>query len=259
MLAGLGGCASPSRGPFRFLVVNDLHHASADCDPFFARLVEDMRRHTDAQFCLIVGDLTDKGRPESLRAIRETFARLAMPVHCVPGNHDCDQEENTRLYADVFPGKLNYRFDHGGWQFLGLDSTDGNKWGGSLIQPATLTWLDQNLPALDRYRPTVLFTHFPLVPEVNPRLVPLNAPELVTRFDGWNLRCAFSGHYHARTERPHAAATLLTNCCCSRARDNHDRSVPEGYLLCTAHPDGRLERELVRFTSAELSRSSDPA
>lgn len=260
-LAGLGGCAggtSSRQGPFRFLVVNDLHHASADCDPFFARLIEQMREHAGVSFCLVVGDLADKGRPESLRAIRDAFARLEIPVHCVPGNHDCDVEENTALYAGVFPNQLNYHFNAGGWQFIGLDSTDGNKWGGGLIQPATLAWLDDNLPTLDRERPTVLFTHFPLVPEVNPRLTPLNASDLVAKFDGWNLRCAFGGHYHARTERPHGAATLLTNCCCSRVRDNHDRSIPEGYLLCTAHPDGTLERELVRFTPAEMSLAANP-
>jgi hypothetical protein len=46
---------------------------------------------------------------------------------------------------------------------------------------------------------------------------------------------------------------LLTNACCARVRDNHDRTVPEGYLLCTAHPDGMLEREFVRFAPAENS------
>lgn len=260
-LAGLGACAGLRRSPFRFLVVNDLHHASVDCDPFFARLVDDMRRHTDAQFCLIVGDLADQGRPESFRAIRDAFARLERPVYCVPGNHDCDQEKNTHLYAGIFPGQLNHRFDHAGWQFVGLDTTDGNNWGSTTIQPATFAWLDATLPQLDRQAPTVLFTHFPLVPGVHPTLplTPGNATDLVARFDGWNLRCAFTGHYHARTERSHGNATLLTNCCCARVRDNHDGTIPEGYLRCTAHPDGTIERELIRFAPAERSMPADPA
>ena len=45
-------------------------------------------------------------------------------VHAVPGNHDNDLEESTRLYAEVFPGRLNYTWEHGGWQFVAIDTTD---------------------------------------------------------------------------------------------------------------------------------------
>jgi hypothetical protein len=253
---GLGGCAPATARPpmkFRFLVVNDLHHGSAECDPFFAQLVAHMRGHGPVDFCLVVGDLADVGRPESLQAVRDAFAQVGAPIYCVPGNHDCDVEETTRLYSEVSPDRLNYQFNHEGWQFIGLDSTDGNKWGDTQIQPATFEFLDATLPNLDREKPTVVFTHFPLVPGINPRLplTPTNARELVARFDGWNLRCAFTAHYHARTETPHGDGMLLTNACCSRIRNNHDRTIPEGYLLCTAHPDGGLEREFVRFGPAE--------
>jgi hypothetical protein len=247
------------RGAFRFLVVNDLHHASAECDPFFEELVTQMRGHGPVGFCLIVGDLADKGRPESLRAVRRTFGGLGAPIYPVPGNHDCDLEQNTRAYDEVFPDRLNYHFEQGGWQFIGLDSTDGNNWGQTQVQPATLAWLDETLPRLDRARPTVLFTHFPLAPVANALLTPTNAAEVVARFEGWNLRCAFTGHYHARTETPHGNGALITNACCARVRDNHDRTVPEGYLLCTAHADGALEREFVRFTRAEASVAATPA
>ncbi len=255
-LAPYADAADRSRPGFRFLVVNDLHHASPECDPFFARLIDQMRGATRTEFCLVVGDLADHGRPESLRSIRDAFARLGAPMYCVPGNHDCDEEKSTRLYSEVFPGRLNYHFNHHGWQFIALDTTDGDRWGDTTIQPATLAWLDDTLPTLDQHKPTVLFTHFPLVPGLNPRanLTPRNVAELLARFDDWNLRCAFSGHYHARTERKHGAAVLLTNCCCSRAQDNHDGTIPEGYLVCTAYPEGRLEREFVRFAPAENSR-----
>jgi predicted phosphodiesterase len=260
-VAGLGGCKSAAARPpatFRFLVVNDLHHGSAECDPFFAQLIAQMRGHGPVEFCLVVGDLADKGRPESLRAIRDAFAKLNTPMYCVPGNHDCDVEQNTRLYSEVFPDRLNYHFAHEGWQFIALDSTHGNNWGDTQIQPATLAWLDQTLPRLQRTKPTVVFTHFPLAPVANARLTPTNAAEVVARFDGWNLRGALTGHYHARTETPHGASggILLTNACCARMRDNHDRTIPEGYLVCTAHPDGAMEREFVRFTPAELSAAA---
>lgn len=238
---------------FRFLVVNDLHHATPECDPFFAGLVEQMRGHGRVEFCLLVGDLTDQGQPRSFVAIREAFGKLGCPVYAVPGNHDCDVDQTTAIYLRHFPRRLNYEFSREGWQFIGLDSTDGNKWGGSSIQPKTFAWLDAALRRLDPARPTVLFTHFPLIADVNPKLTPVNAGELLDRFAHWNLRAAFSGHYHARTERAVRSAAVLTNACCSRVRGNHDGTIPEGYLLCTAHPDGALEREFVRFVPAERS------
>ncbi len=243
-----GARLSASADAFRFIVINDLHHASSECDPFFRRVVAQMSTHGLMDFCLIVGDLADAGRPESFVAVRDAFASLGVPVYTVPGNHDCDVEKNTRIYSQHFPDRLNYTFIHKEWQFVGLDSTEGEKFENTRISDATLAWLDRALPTIDRTRPTVLFTHFPLAPGVN--LMPLNAPELLARFAAHNLRGAFTGHYHARIERRHGEAALLTNACCSRMRDNHDGSLEEGYLLCTGHPDGRLTWEFVEFAPA---------
>lgn len=254
IVAGLGSRtlrAQSTVGPsFRFIVINDLHHGSAECDPFFRQLIAQIRRHAPIDFCLIVGDLADTGRPESLAAIHDFFSELPYPFHAVPGNHDCDAEQSTRLYSEVFRSQLNYHFDHKGWQFVAFDSTEGNKWGGTMVQPGTLAWLDANLPRFDRAKPTIGFTHFPLSEAARSDLTPLNAPEVLARFDDLNLRCMFNGHFHARTEARYGEAVVLTNACCSRMRDNHDGSLPEGYIVCTAHGDGRLDREFVEFAPA---------
>ncbi|MBE2212540.1 MAG: metallophosphoesterase [Opitutaceae bacterium] len=236
------------RGAFRFLVVNDLHHAEPACDPFFEALVAQMRGHADIAFCLIVGDLADKGRPESHAAIKRIFAGLGVPVHTVPGNHDNDVAGDTSGYAAVFPGALNYQFTHRGWQFIGLDSTEGYAWGDTHISEATLAFLDATVPKLDRKAPTAVFTHFPLADGV--RLRPVNAGEVLRRLDPLNLRVAFCGHFHSRTLKAYGAGLLTTNVCCARVRTNHDGTRPEGYLVCTAYPDGRLVQEFVEFEPA---------
>jgi len=245
------------RDAFRFIVVNDLHHASPECDPFFEHLVAQMRAHTGVAFCLIVGDLADKGSPESLAAIKRIFARLGAPIHTVPGNHDNDVAGDTSLYAVAFPDALNHRFRHRGWQFIGLDSTEGANWGDTHINTSTLAWLDAAAPRLDRRAPTVVFTHFPLAEGV--RLRPVNAGEVLTRLAPLNLRAAFCGHFHSRTLHPHGAALLTTNVCCSRVRSNHDGTRPEGYLLCTAYPDGRLVQDFVEFRPASEQPEMPPS
>jgi hypothetical protein len=235
-------------GAFRFLVVNDLHHGEAGDDPFFRSLVAQMRSHGEVDFCLMVGDIADRGLPSSLAAVRAIFGGLRVPLYAVPGNHDNDVEKTTRIYSEAFPGRLNYTFAHEGWQFVGLDSTEGEKFQNTRIADASLAWLDATLPSLDRARPTVLFTHFPLAEGVNLR--PLNAGDVLARFKGLNLRATFGGHYHARIERRLGDTPLVINACCSRLRDNHDGSLEEGYLLCLAQPDGRLTWEFVEYVAA---------
>lgn len=251
MRASEPASATASGDGFRFIVANDLHHAAEECTPFFERLVEQMRGHGKVAFCLIVGDLADKGRPESIVAIRETFSRLGVPLHAVPGNHDCDLEKSTRVFSEIFPGNLNYHFTHEGWQFVGLDSTDGNNWGRTTIGGATFSFLDEALPKLDATKPTVLFTHFPLLAEVKPELCPVNGADVLARFEKFDLRGVFTGHYHARTERVFHDAFVVTNACCSRVQKNHDGTIPEGYQLCTAHADGMLTRKFIAFAEAE--------
>jgi Icc protein len=237
-----------AQSSFRFIVVNDLHHGSRECDPFFASLVRQMRSHGPVDFCIIGGDIADTGQPESFTAVREAFTALGAPIYTVPGNHDCDVEKSTRLYSDAFPDRLNYAFRHRDWQFVALDTTEGNNYQKTRISDVTLGWLDRTVPTLDRSRPTILFTHFPLASDVS--LAPVNVEDVLSRLDGINLRGTFNGHYHARIERRRGDVSVLTNACCSRLRDNHDGSLDEGYLLCTATADGRLSWEFVEFVAA---------
>lgn len=238
----------PRPGSFRFIVVNDLHHAAPECDGFFERLVAQMRGHAPLAFCAVLGDLADTGRRESLEAMRRILGGLGAPVHCVPGNHDCDAGRNTALYAQIFPGQVNHAFGHGGWQFVAFDSTDGGGWEKTSVGEPALRWIDATLAGLERGAPTVAFTHFPLG-EV-PRFRPVNAMETLDRLARANLRAVFCGHLHGRFESRHGDTVVLTNACCSRVQKNHDGTTRQGYLLCTAHADGRLEREFVEFEPA---------
>ena len=94
-----------------------------------------------------------------------------------------------------FPLRLNYYFRHEGWQFIGLDTSEGLKYEKTSVPAATLGWLDEYLPRLAPRKPTVVFTHFPLGAGVNYR--PLNAEDVLYRFRDFNLQAVFCGHYHA--------------------------------------------------------------
>lgn len=236
---GMGGEES-----FRFLVANDLHHLSAECDPWFEALVSQMKGHEGVGFALLVGDLAETGERHNLEAIRDHFVRLGVPVYAQIGNHDYRSAIDREAYEALFPDRLNYTFAHAGWQFVGIDSTQGTDWQDTEVQPTTLRWLDETLPALDRARPTVLFTHFPLAAGV--QMAPRNAEDVLRRFLGFNLRGVFSGHWHGLTEHRFQRADVVTNVCCARSRGNHDGSKQKGYWLVRAEDD-QLRRRFIEF------------
>ncbi len=261
-------------GSFRFLQVNDTHCLTLECGEYLTGVVRQMKTE-GADFCLLAGDLTDKGDRRCMETVKAAFAGLNGPMYPVIGNHDHRTPTDCAAYTDAFPHRLNYRFEHAGWQFVALDTTEGQRSEKTTVQPATLRWLDDTLPQLDKKKPTVLFTHFPLgsgtapsasAPDsltglmqnlstaiVTVKYRPLNADELLERFREFNLRAAFSGHYHAFTECRRGPTVFTTDRCCALKRANHDGSKEKGYFVCDAR-DGNIQRRFVEFkTPAALA------
>src|SRR5688572_793236 len=246
------GCArwsgKRSAGTFSFVVINDAHFQSPQCPAWFERVSASIRGQPGRpEFCLIVGDLAEHGTQSELGPMRDVLRSLDKPFHAVIGNHDYVSNTDRSAWDQSFPRSLNHHFEHRDWQFIGLDSSDGTNYQNTKIQPATLGWVDDNLRKLDRAKPTVIFTHFPLGYIVPMR--PLNADDLLDRFRDFNLVAVFNGHFHGFTERRAGRITLTTNRCCSISRNNHDGTPEKGYFLCTAK-DGQIHREFVEVKPA---------
>ena len=235
--------AAETKPEFKFIVVNDTHYMSDECGVYLTGLVKQMNGE-GASLCLHAGDVTDLGKLEHAEAARGIFERLDMPFFTVPGNHDWVSPTDRSGYENAFPQRLNYSFAHAGWQFIALDSTEGQKSEKTTIQPATFTALDGSLAKFDKLKPTVVFTHFPLCESVKMR--PLNAEALLAKFTGWNVRAIFNGHYHAFTECERDGAPITTNRCCALKRNNHDGTKEKGYFVCEASA-GKLTRRFVEY------------
>lgn len=230
-------------GEFTFLAINDVHYEDEHCGAWFEKVVRRMKATTPGpDFCLMAGDFAEHGKSDELAAIRDLFASLGILTYGVIGNHDYKSQEDRKPYEDIFPGRINYHFEHKGWQFVGLDTSEGLRSSKTKVSEVTLHWLDDNLSKLDKQRPTVILTHFPLGPKVTNR--PLNADDLLERFKEYNLQAAYSGHFHGFTERTVREATLTTNRCCSFRKGNHDGTKEKGYFVCRAK-DGKISRTFV--------------
>jgi len=233
-------------GSLRFVVTNDYHHEEAACDPWLAALFDQVAATEGSAFCLGLGDLANTGKRESLASVARLAERAGMPFYPSPGNHDLDLSPVDGFYAEIFPGRRNYAFSRDGWQFVVVDTTEGDKWKDVTISDDTLTWLDQTLPSLDPLAPTVIGTHFPL--SGNVQMCPLNAENLLAKFVGYNLVGTFGGHFHGQTENKRGRTALVTNVCVARVRGNHDGTDFKGYWVCDGAPDGTLTRTFVPFT-----------
>jgi hypothetical protein len=237
--------AAARAGEIVFAAPNDFHHDEPACDPWFEALFRQIGSHPGLQLCLGVGDLAHRGKRASFEAIARLSRLANVPFLPVAGNHDCDVTGDTSLYAEIFPGRLNYTTVQQGWQFVAIDTTAGTAWEKTVTTAATLTWLDGALATLDPRRPTILFTHFPLLPPAKHCI--LNAEEVLTRFGPFNLRLVLTGHYHAKTTVRRGPYELVTNVCCSRVAGNHDGSTEKGYWLCRGSAAGQVTREFVPF------------
>jgi len=245
LAAGLWpGALRADDGPsFRFIAVNDLHYLNQKCGPWFQKAFQQMKAQPGGiDFVLVGGDLVEHATPEQFSGIHDLLKTLSVPYYVVVGNHDYRTQTDRKTYEQLFPNRINYHFAHQGWQFIGIDTSEGQKSQNVKAAQETLNWLDAMLPKLDKKKPTVLFTHFPLAFGVPFLLV--NADAVLERFKPFNLQAVYSGHYHGYTEKKLKGVTYTTNKCCSYSRLNHDRSPEKGFFFCKV-TEGRLTRQFI--------------
>jgi 3',5'-cyclic-AMP phosphodiesterase len=151
--------------PTLLVQLSDLHiggdERGLDPIPRLEAVIEAVRslpNRPDA--ALISGDLTDDGAEGGYRIAREILARLEMPLHVIPGNHD-DRASLRRVFD--LPGAaeepINYAARVGALRLIAFDSIVPGQDPGD-FPPEQLRWLDEALAA-EPEAPTLLALHHP--------------------------------------------------------------------------------------------------
>lgn len=109
---------------------------------------------------LVSGDLTDDGVEEGYWVAREMLARLEVPLHVIPGNHD---DRGRLREAFDLPGEgdepINYSVAVGDLRLVAFDSIVPGQDPGD-FPSGQLRWLDKELAA-EPEGPTLIALHHP--------------------------------------------------------------------------------------------------
>lgn len=126
------------------------------------RCLSDIERwHGDAAFCVISGDLTDRGDPAAYTWLAERLKSFALKTFVMIGNHD-DREPLCAAFPDMprdGNGFLQYGLDTPAGRFLFLDTKKGPTSEGEYCA-ARREWLAGEL-ADAAAKPVWIFMHHP--------------------------------------------------------------------------------------------------
>ena len=195
---------------------------------------------------LATGDLTQNGEAGAYGRMRCLLQRLALPVYCLPGNHDHRETFNAAMPGDDIHVTRSLCRD--GWQILFLDSTIPGEDDGRLSEDE-LTALDEALGARPDDHALVCLHHHPVVVGGAWRdFVSLENPDdLFAVLDRHpRVRGLLFGHIHQAFDgERHGVKLMATPSTCFQFKDDNGNlgtaDDPPAYRRLTLAPDGAIE------------------
>ncbi|MDQ3661460.1 MAG: metallophosphoesterase [Actinomycetota bacterium] len=221
-----GAEALPGDVRLRVAVLADLHLGSRWGEVSARAAVEDINS-SGAELCIQLGDLSEHGDGSEIRLAREVLSGLAMPWHCVIGNHDVYSRAEAALtghFEDAFGRRPEGALvEHGGLRFCLLDSAERSLSpfssfnlvtgeftpGEGAVERGSLSSNQHNILAEVASAgggPAFIFSHHPVQPFTSfPPIIfglrDLDSGRLHATCDSGNVWGVFCGHTHrnART------------------------------------------------------------
>jgi len=211
---------------------------------------------------LLTGDLVQDD-PGGYTHVRRTFAALATPVYCLPGNHDVPAAMLRELAQPPFV--MGGVVDHEAWRIVLLDSCVPGSADGRL-SAASLAALDAALAGAAGRHVLVCLHHHPVPMSSRwlDRVGLTNSAELFRVLDAHrNVRAVLWGHVHQCYDGLRRNVRLLgTPSTCAQFLPHSDEFAvdprPPGYRTLALRPDGTLDTEVVWVDACAvgLSRSA---
>lgn len=203
---------------------------------------------------LATGDLVHDYSAAGYKRLRAHFATLAVPVHCLPGNHD-DPEQMAQHLAggavQISPG-----VDYDNWRIVLLDSTIRGSDAGHLAA-SQLDLLESQLASAGARHVLICLHHNPIAvgsPWLDTMMVD-NAAEFFAIVDRHpKVRAILWGHVHQHVDTLRGGVRLLASpstCIQFQPQSNAfalDEAAP-AYRWLQLHKDGTLSTGIERLAN----------
>lgn len=187
----------------KFIHITDLHLVAAGerlwgLDPLerlrlcFSDVI---KYHGDAAFCVISGDLSERGDVASYHALQDALREFKIPTHLMMGNHD-DRQNFQSVFGGI--GFVQMHWALQGQHFICLDTLKGGATSAGLLDETRRAWLKVALEKTAGAATTIFMHHPPF--SIHHPLMDLIALEDGDGFGeliaGHNVRHIFFGHAH---------------------------------------------------------------
>ena len=218
---------------FSFVFMCDIHlMPELNAVKGFRQAIDSIN-HLNPDFVVAGGDMIKDAlhvpftRADSLyRLYLSTEKYIHAPVYHVMGNHeifglytkesgaDSTHPEFLKKMYEHRIGKRFYVFNHKGWRFYVLDSTEPVNYSKynypyrGFIDKEQLDWLEKDLAQTPKSMPLIIISHFPfltvdgligkgsLTPNLNLSRSVENFKEVLKLFNDYNLKLVLQGHLH---------------------------------------------------------------
>lgn len=194
---------------YRFAIVSDSH-----TDPGSLAKALSLAKEANAKFVIGLGDYSDIGTVEELKATKNEFDRAGLTYYLVPGDHDLWDSRNkgqdpSNEFTEIFNTPPYQAFTYQNTRFILVYNSD-NYIGLDELQ---LKWIDEQLDLLDQTKPDLAFvlTAIPLfhpssdhvMGKTNPKLKN-QAEHLSSIFKRHGVAEVFAGdtHFFSRYKEP---------------------------------------------------------
>lgn len=242
------------KNKFSFAFLTDIHLNKGDNNCFIGieMAIASVKEH-HADFILTGGDNVDidvLGKDASTAhwlygKYAEVIRNSDINYYASIGNHDrffgCEKSNPLfeRGLFELYLNKSYFSFDHKGWHFIVLNTSN------SVVEDEQKKWLAADLKLIDSETPIVISTHVPFLSVYYPALEGKythtdtfrNFKEIWDMFEDKNLKLVLQGHMHLYEEIKVKGVQFITAGAVSASWWGGDyHGTEEGYLLL--HMDG---------------------
>lgn len=175
----------------KFAILSDIHVTPGNANEAQLIRAVDEINASDADVCLMTGDLTNEGSDEQLRNVKSILDKITKPFYIIPGNHESTWSQSAcKTFNDLW-GQDRFVFEMGDLLVIGMNCGPFMKMGDGHIKQEDLIWLDKTLA--ERVKPgtkVLSINHYPLLDDLD------NYQDYVDILKKYPVITHQCGHYH---------------------------------------------------------------